>query len=332
MMKEMKMEYAVLALAISVILPLAGVAGSRESLVSRLDAGEKQTVVVYGTSLTAVGVWVDQLRTVLEQNYPGQITLINSAHGGSNSDWGRKSFDEKVIKQDPDTVFIEFAINDAVTGRNVSVGQARENLEEMMDRLLKSNPDCEIILMTMNPCVAHHKARRPDLTAYYQMYRDVAGERGVQLIDHYPVWEKLLNEEPGLFLSYVPDGIHPVREGALQVIMPTMIQSLGLKQGRPELNQRTVCWDYLFGMMDKEVKRDKQVARAEYNQYWKKHFAKTDTDEDGVLTSDEYKPAVLFRHLDANNDTAVTLEEYLKAYTPHFERFDTNPDGKLANG
>ena len=298
-------------------------------LVQDLEAGETRTIVTYGTSLTKVGAWSDQLRAVLEQNYPGQVTLINSAQGGSNSAWGRKSFDEKVIQKKPDTLFIEFAINDSVAGRKVSIQQARENLEDMIDRLLKSNSDCEIILMTMNPAVAHHGTRRPNVAAYYQMYRDVAQARGFQLIDHYPHWQKLLNEDPGRFLSYVPDGIHPVREGTLQVIMPTMMQSLGLQQGQPELNERAPCWNYLFKMMDKEIERNNQVSREEYNSYWKTQFKKCDVNKDGVLQSAEYPPAVMFKHIDADDDGIITLEEYQAVYAPYFERYDLNSDGVL---
>ncbi|WP_168432907.1 sialate O-acetylesterase [Pontiella sulfatireligans] len=306
--------------------------GSPKTRVSRLEAGEKQTVVVYGTSLTAVGAWVDQLRAVLEQNYPGQITLINSARGGSNSEWGRKSFDERVIQKKPDTMFIEFAINDAVASRKVSVEKARENLEDMIDRLLAAQPDCKIILMTMDPAVSHHADRRPDLVTYYQMYRDVAKARGFLLIDHYPNWEKLLNEDPGLFIQYVPDGIHPVRDGALQVIMPAMMSALGLKKGKPELNEQTPCWNYLFGMMDKLEERDRKVTRSEYNLYWKQQFAKSDADKDGALIADEYKSAVLFKHIDADNDGTITLEEYLATYAPFFGPHDANSDGKLVQG
>lgn len=298
-------------------------------LITNLEAGKKQTVVAYGTSLTKVGAWSDQLRAVLEQNYQGQVTLINSAQGGSNSAWGRKSFDEKVIKNAPDTVFIEFAINDAVDSRNVSIKNARENLEDMIDRLLKAHPACEVILMTMNPAIAHHGARRPRLTAYYQMYRDVAKDRKFQLIDHYPAWNKLLNKDPGLFLSYMPDGIHPVREGTLRVIMPTMIKSLGLKKGKPELNERSPCWNYLFGAMDKEVERNKQVSNEEYNRYWKAHFNKHDANKDGMLQSDEYTPAVMFKHIDADNDGIIKLKEYQAAYAPFFKQHDANADAVL---
>tara|TARA_B110000305_G_scaffold240689_1_gene312096 strand:- start:4875 stop:5945 length:1071 start_codon:yes stop_codon:yes gene_type:complete len=307
-------------------------AGSQKTLVSRLESGSKQTVITYGTSLTKVGAWTDQLATVLEQNYPDQVTFINSAQGGSNSDWGSRSFDEKVIQNKPDTVFIEFAVNDAVARRKTSVEHARKNLEGMIDRLLQAQPNCGIILMVMNPPVGQTAVQRPNLAAYNQMYRDVAKKKKLQLIDHFPVWKKLLNEDPGRFIEYVPDTIHPVREGALRVIMPTMIQALNLKAGNPELNERAPCWNYLFRMMDKNVKRNKQVSREEYDQFWEKHFKSQDGDDDGRLTPNEYKPAVLFNHLDANANGTITLAEYQAIYMTHFKGRDTNTDGKLVEG
>ena len=54
----------------------------KAQFVQHLDAGKKQTVVTFGTSLTAVGAWVDQFATELEQTYPGQAKVINGAQGG----------------------------------------------------------------------------------------------------------------------------------------------------------------------------------------------------------------------------------------------------------
>jgi lysophospholipase L1-like esterase len=191
MMQNMKTMVVTVMVAMLFVGAASATEKGSSQLVKNLEAGKKQTVVTYGTSLTRIGAWPDQLRAVLEQNYPGQITLTNSAQGGSNSEWGRKSFEERVIQKKPDTMIIEFAINDSVAKRNVTVAKAQKNLEEMIDRLLKSNPDAEIILMAMNPCVGLHKARRPDLTTYYQMYHDVAKAHGFMLIDHYPAWEKI---------------------------------------------------------------------------------------------------------------------------------------------
>jgi hypothetical protein len=48
----------------------AGEGVSKTRLVQNLEAGKKQTLVTFGTSLTAVGAWVDQLRAVLDQQFP----------------------------------------------------------------------------------------------------------------------------------------------------------------------------------------------------------------------------------------------------------------------
>jgi acyl-CoA thioesterase I len=82
--------------------------------------------------------------------------------------------------------------------------------------------------MVMNPPIGVHLERRPKVNDYYQMYRDVAKARKLLLVDHYPTWEKILNEDPELFNTYVPDGIHPGTEGCKVVITPNITKALGL--------------------------------------------------------------------------------------------------------
>ena len=179
-------------------------ADAKSTLVTNLEAGKKQTVITYGTSLTSGGAWVHQLKAALDSSYPGQVNLINSGKGAMWSTWGVKNLDERVIQRKPDTILIEFAINDAFLNYKTPVALAQTNLEEMIDRILKSNPDCEIILMAMNPPVGVHLERRPKIKEYYQMYRNVAKARKLMLIDHYPAWEKILNQDAALYKKYVP--------------------------------------------------------------------------------------------------------------------------------
>lgn len=204
-------------------------AAEQSRLVANLEAGKKQTVVTYGTSLTGSNPWVSQVRDALDRIYPGKVNVVNSGKGASSSKWGVKALDKFVIAKNPDTVFIEFAINDAFLPYKISLERSRDNLENMIERILEAHPNCEIVLMTMNPPIGVHLERRPKVEDYYQMYRDVARERGLLLIDHYPKWQKILKNDPELFNKYVPDGIHPKSEGCKNVITPNVLRALGIR-------------------------------------------------------------------------------------------------------
>ncbi len=295
----------------------AGELSPKTRLVQNLEVGKKQTLVTFGTSLTAVGAWVDQLRTVLEQQFPGLATVINGAQGGANSDWGRGALDEKVLAHKPDTVLIEFSVNDANARRKTSVEHARENLENMIERILASNPDCEIILQVMNPPVAHTKTARPDIAAYDQMYRDVAAERGFRLIDHGPAWQELLKTDPRSFLLCMPDTIHPLRSGSLKVSTPVVVSALGLEPGDPSASTEDRCDRYIRGGMDRD--KDRSVPRAEFDAFWSEQFAMSDTDGNGQLTAAELHFAELLGVLDSNADGSVDQAEYIAFFEPLYQ-------------
>jgi len=57
-------------------------------LVKNLESKKPQIVVVYGTSLTAGGAWVKQLREVFDKSYPDLVNLINSGMSGQWSGVG----------------------------------------------------------------------------------------------------------------------------------------------------------------------------------------------------------------------------------------------------
>ncbi|MGE8145910.1 SGNH/GDSL hydrolase family protein [Pseudomonas frederiksbergensis] len=207
-------------------LSTASFAGQESDLYSNLDAGKAQTVVAYGTSLTASGAWVQQLGDDLNQRYPGRATVINSGKGSMWSGWGVENLDSRVISKSPDTVFIEFAINDAFLPHKTTVEQARKNLELMIDRIKAAKASTEIILMVTNPVTGGSGVERPKLRDYFQMYRDVAKAKGLRLIDNYPKWEAVLKSNPDLFNQYVADGLHPNADGYRAVVVPSLIENL----------------------------------------------------------------------------------------------------------
>jgi len=190
--------------------------------IKNLEAGKKQHIVTYGTSLTAGGAWVGQLRELLNKKFPGLATVTNSGQGGMWSKWGLDHLDERVLKKNPDTVIMEWAINDAFLQYKTSVADAQKNLETMLDAILKQNANCEIILMTMDPPINEHLEKRPEIEKYYQMYRDVAKARKLRLIDNEVNWKPILEKGKTDYLALVPDGIHPNAKGCETVIMPAL--------------------------------------------------------------------------------------------------------------
>ena len=191
-------------------------------------AERKQTIVAYGTSLTAGGAWVGQLTKALEAKFPGRATVINSGAGGMWSKWGLDHLDERVISKAPDAVLIEWSINDAFLEYKTSADDCRANLNTMIDRILAAHPKCEIILQVMNPPTGVHLERRPNVADYEQVYREVAKARNLRLIDHAPHWAAEIAKGEASWKALMPDGIHPNSKGCEQVMMSVLLKALGI--------------------------------------------------------------------------------------------------------
>lgn len=205
-------------------------------LVDNLKAGKDQTVVVYGTSLTAGGAWTKALNAwLVTVNHDAKVTFINSGQSGKSSVVGVQKLDEAVIAKKPDTVIIEFAVNDSfkIPGKEapVSQEQCRKNLEEMIGRIHKALPGTEIILQTMNPSWDAPNgngsgSKRPELASYYEVYRKVAAERGLMLVDHHKNWVEIREKDGELFKTYIKDGVHPTKDASVKITFPELKAAL----------------------------------------------------------------------------------------------------------
>jgi len=205
--------------------------GLAATFVQKLAAGTAQKIVVYGTSLTANGAWVSQLQSAVQSAYPGAATWVNSGGSGQASDWGVTNLQTKVIDQSPDTVFIEFSMNDAATVLNITREQARANLTTMVNGIRAANPQCEIILQIMNPPDRREGdpfSPRTDLPKYQQDYRDFAALNNLPCIDHMPSWQALLDKGSNAYRVHVPDGVHPSASGLTLYMTPVLLHALGV--------------------------------------------------------------------------------------------------------
>lgn len=221
-----------------------------DQIALRLANGESVKFVVFGTSLSANGAWVSQVREVLAAKYPGQAEWINESGSGKNSDWGLANVDSHVVRHRPDVVFLEFAINDAVARFDCPVRRAESNLRKMIEKIRKSNRSVQIILQTTNPVFdrpAGHDGHRKDLEQYYAMIRRVAKDEDIHLADQEIAWKQVLHQGPNRFKQLVPDGLHPNSDGNKQVVTPTILNVLGTKHADANFHQHQVHDVLVYG-------------------------------------------------------------------------------------
>lgn len=197
------------------------------NIFKNLREGKKQSVVVYGTSLTVGGAWATAVKEYFEKNFPGQVKFFNGGGSGQNSDWGVANLTKKVLDQKPDLVFIEFSYNDAHEKFNLTPEKAAANLDSMVQSLKAQNPQMDIVLQTMNvpwdaPNGNGSKRLRPQIEAFNDNYRRYAREHNLPLLDHYQNWLKLWQDDEAKYQKWVPDGSHPTREASLAITWPAI--------------------------------------------------------------------------------------------------------------
>ena len=223
-------------------------------IIERLNKGENLNVTAIGTSLTDANFnrhnWFTQMGAWLNSlPYRGKVALsnravsatasanlpqFNRAHGGF---W---QLDRVLAKDDPDVIFIEFAINDAYKQFKISVADSRKNLKAIIDQINKWATErgkrVEIIVQTMNNTGPAYAPKENDVGPYYKAWREEAAANKLLLIDHYPNWIKLYNSEPdhATWKKYVPDDVHPSTLGTRKVILPEIQRVLKAQASQPK--------------------------------------------------------------------------------------------------
>jgi len=209
------------------LLVTSGWSAEKPDVFKELASGKKQTVVVYGTSLSHGGEWAVATKKWFDGKYPGLVTFVNNSGPGQHSGWGLKNVKPKVVDLKPALVFIEFAFNDSRETYKVSAADAASNLDKIVQEIGQGSPNTEVVLQVMNvgwdvPGGNQSDSWRPKLQAYNDNYRKYAAEHRLQLIDHYAAWERLKRKDPKTYQKYVPDGTHPSAEGSLAVTWPAV--------------------------------------------------------------------------------------------------------------
>lgn len=166
-----------------------------------------KTILFFGDSLTA-GYGLDDINDA----FPGIIqtkidslslnyTVINSGVSGETSAGGKSRIDW-ILNQDIDVFILELGANDGLRG--VPLKQTKENLQAIINAVLKKNPNTKIVLagMQLPPNMGIDY-----ITEFKTIFPDLAAKNNLELIPF------LLKDVGGIPALNQADGIHPTVEG-----------------------------------------------------------------------------------------------------------------------
>lgn len=205
----------------------------------------KRRIVAFGDSTTAKRGPLKIYAALINQTLTN-ATVINAGIGGHNTDHARARFEKDVLAKTPDTVIIQFGINDAAvdvwkkpvaTQPRVSIQRYEENLRHFVQTLKQRGT--KIVLMTPNPIrwtpklkarygQAPYLGNDPDgfnvlLRDYATVMRKLAMNEEVSLVDVYATFQQSADID-GLLL----DGMHPNDRGH-RIVADLLLKKLSVK-------------------------------------------------------------------------------------------------------
>lgn len=172
-----------------------------------VDSADKmKTILFFGNSLTAgYGVEPAEAYPALIQNKIDSVNLkykvVNAGVSGETTSGGNSRIDW-ILKQPIDIFVLELGANDGLRG--IPLETTEQNLQSIIDKVRKTNPEITIILegMQIPPNMGAGYT-----TAFKEIYPRLAKENNIGLI---PFLLKDVAGDPKLNQQ---DGIHPTAEG-----------------------------------------------------------------------------------------------------------------------
>jgi lysophospholipase L1-like esterase len=194
----------------------------RHAAVSPLSVPDKEakSVLVVGASLIARGDWIDEVEQQIRACNK-DASVVRLAMPGANSAWGLSALREYFRETRADIVVVSFAGNDASLWRGFPLFMSRAYHSEII--ALSQAHSAEVILATMNPAWELEVWERPGQQAYRNMYRKLADEIGLLVVDTTPLWFAL---DEDTRTAWVPDGLHPTEQAMRQIAVPAFAEVL----------------------------------------------------------------------------------------------------------
>lgn len=182
----------------------------RQESTKRVDtkSEEQKYIVFFGNSLTA-GYGLDPSETFpaligqrLDSLGYDHYKVVNAGVSGETTAGGKSRIDWLLQRQPVNIFVLELGANDGLRG--IDPAQTKQNLEAIIEKVRKKNPEVEIILagMMVPPSMGKEYSQR-----FSQIFVEIAREKNVELI---PFLLENVAGEPALNQA---DGIHPTARG-----------------------------------------------------------------------------------------------------------------------
>ena len=193
----------------------------REGLVNsyaKLTQDKELTVAYLGGSITLGrnyedNCWRTMIDAWMKEQYPdADIKMVRAGNGGTGSSYGAYRVDNDVLADNPDLVFIEFAVNDnhfasKYKDYRVTKESVTEYYETIIRKIYKHNPKADIVMVytqtdEMTRATKSTEAHE-ELAKYYNINSVYFGET---LLDY-------IKENRLTSTDYIYDGLHPSDKG-----------------------------------------------------------------------------------------------------------------------
>lgn len=173
-------------------------------LISKLKRQSTLKLLLFGNSIAAgfngskqtnaspyLPGWGELIAEKLRRFYKGEIEFVNTAVAGTDSHWGVRTAEERIIKYDPDLVIIAFGMNDGTA--RMEPKQFKANIQEIINKVKQHNPKAAFILvapMLPNP-ESEFVGTQP---AFKKVLQELTGNR-IALADMTTVHAELLEHK-----------------------------------------------------------------------------------------------------------------------------------------
>jgi len=205
------------------------------NVAQKLENGQPVRVVFFGDSITAranatamTGIspfqadWCQMTSEALEEHYGSCVTMINTAVGGTGTQWGVETAQERAVDHNPDLLVLGFGMND---GSTVSVDVYLENLQKIMDMVHAVNPACDVVIIsTMLP--------NREAQGFWGRQKEYEGDlltmerEGVAVCDMTAMHEALLSRKA--YRDMTGNNVNHPNDFLSRVYAQTLLKTLGV--------------------------------------------------------------------------------------------------------